>query len=58
MLKLIYSEHTAQFRAGAAPLALKTGCYQSFSVQERLCIHRKSVNRENVEGKKHVILPL
>ena len=38
-----------------APLVLETGRYQSFSVQERLC-HCKSLDRENVEDEKHVII--
>ena len=46
----------AQFRARVAAQALETGCYQGFSVQERLCFHCKPLNRENVKDKKHVIL--
>ena len=46
----------AHFRAGTAPLALETGRYQGMAVQERLCFHCNSLNRENVEDEKHVIL--
>ena len=46
----------AQFRAWVAPLALETGRYQGVSVQERLCFHCKSLDRQNVEDEKHVIL--
>ena len=42
--------------AGVAPLALETGRYQGLPVQERICFHCKTLNRETVEDEKHVIL--
>ena len=46
----------AQLRTRVALLALETGRYQGLTVKERLCFHCKSLDMENVDDEKHIIL--